>query len=107
MSYEAYNSGATTFCGNPDAKWNTGTKLVPVVSYPELRSETVNAWMSSQVENEQSPNAKAYLEKALDPVRIGSFDGWRAVEVAQSAYHARMDAVFDCAVIESRITILK
>ncbi len=63
--------------------------------------------MLSQVENEQSPPSKAYLKEMLDPARIGSFDGWRALEVAQSAYHARMDALFDCAVIESRINIIK
>lgn len=63
--------------------------------------------MSSQIANEKSPIGRAYLEKALDPARIGSFDGWRALEVVQSTYNARMNTIFDCAVIESRISIIK
>ena len=62
--------------------------------------------MASQITNEQGTLAKAYLTTALDPARIGSFDGWRALEVAQSAYNARMNTLFDCAVIESRISII-
>ena len=61
----------------------------------------------SKIASEQSPLGKAYLEKALDPTRIGSFEGWRVLEVVQSAYNARMNTLFDCSVIEARINIIK
>lgn len=106
MSYETYQSGAT-FCDIEDHPWNKTSRVVGKIVYPELQSETVNAWMTSQIASEQSPLGKAYLEKALDPTRIGSFEGWRVLEVVQSAYNARMNTLFDCSVIEARINIIK
>jgi hypothetical protein len=107
MSYETYSSGATTFCDNPEVEWNKTSRSVGKITYPELKSETVNAWMSSQIASETSQLGRAKLQEALDPARIGNFAGWRALEVVQSAYNARMNTLFDCAVIESRISIIK
>ena len=106
MSYEAYSSGATTFCDNPEVEWNKTSRSVGKITYPELKSDTVNAWMSSQITSETSKLGRAKLQEALDPARIGNFAGWRALEVTQSAYNARMNTLFDCAVIESRISII-
>jgi hypothetical protein len=106
MSYESYSTGATAFCDNTDTDWNKTSRLVAKITYPELQSDTVNAWMSSQIAGEQSVFGREKLQKALDPARIGSFDGWRALEVAQTVYNTRMNTLFDCAVIESRMSII-
>jgi hypothetical protein len=106
MSYEAYQSGAT-FCDNEKQPWNDTSRVVAKITYPELKSDTVNAWMSTQITSETSTLGQAKLREILDPVRIGNFSGWRALEGVQSVYHVRMDTLFDCAVIESRMAIIE
>ena len=108
MTYEAYSTEAKNFCETTaEDKWNTWSRLVPVILYPELKWENINAWMSSQIVSETSPVGRANLSEALDPTRIGSYDGIRTLQVAQSAYHAQMNTIFDCAVIESRMSIIE
>lgn len=107
MSFEEYQTSATYFCDNTEAEWNKTSRVVWVLTYPELRAENVNTWMEDMITQEKTPLGKQYLEAALDPGYIWEFDGYKAIEVAQRVYHARMDSLFDCAVIESRIGIIE
>lgn len=113
MKYEDYLSDATAFCDDEKQPWNKwlqegepAKRLVPKLTYPDLRSDAVNAWMEDQIEQERSPLWKEYLKQALDPTYIGSFGWLKTLEAAQNVYHARMNRLFDCAVIESRIGII-
>lgn len=113
MKYEDYLSDATEFCDDEKQPWNKWTKegeparrLVPKLTYPDLQSDAVNKWMEDQIEQERSELWRRYLREALDPTYIGSFDWFKTLEASQNVYHARMNGLFDCAVIESRIGII-
>jgi hypothetical protein len=113
MKYEDYVSDAVSYCDKKDRPWNKWLKdtdplkrLVPKLTFPALESDSVNGWMDDQIKEEKSTLWKRYLEEALDPTYIGSFDGLKTLEAAQSVYHARMNGLFDCAVISSRIGLI-
>ena len=113
MTFDEYLSDATTFCDNPKADWNIwtqegspATRMVPKLTYPAYSSDAVNTWMAQQIEQERSPLGRQYLQEALNPQYIGNFNGIKTLEAAQNVYHARMNTLFDCAVMESRIGII-
>lgn len=107
MTYDEYLSDAISFCDNPEATWNQWvTRMVPKLTYPAYTSDAVNTWMEQQIQQESSPLGRQYLQEALNPQYIGDFNGIKTLEVAQIVYHARMNTLFDCAVMESRIGIM-
>lgn len=126
MTYEEYQSGALNFCDtrtdlwnapstivdaewweSSSTEWNTNTNIVPVIrNFPRLDANDVNDWMMSIIAAERSPIMRNYLRQAYSRDYIGNFPGYKTVEVANIAYHARMNSLFDCAVVESRIVII-
>lgn len=113
MTFDEYATDAEMFCDDTEKEWNqwsnpgeSTTRLVPKLTYPEFEANTVNAWMEQQIDQEKSPLGKEYLKRALDPAYIGNFDGLKSLEAAQNVYHARLNTLFDCAVIESRMGII-
>lgn len=109
MSYEAYQQEARAYCEEGKPWYSETTRNTQQVVYPEIAVSSINSWMSTmraQAENE-SPIMREQLLYGLDPVRIGNIDSNKMLEIAQIAYHARMNTVFDCAVIESRKNIIE
>lgn len=113
MTFDEYITDAKMSCDDPEKEWNQWsnpgeptTRLVPKLTYPEFEANTVNAWMEQQIKQEKSPLGREYLKQALDPAYIGNFDGFKSLEAAQNVYHARLNTLFDCAVIESRLGII-
>jgi len=114
MTYEEYRVEAFNMCDSPEQPWNqtstqgqSPTRLVPIVNiYPPLNAETVNTWKSDMIAQESSEAWREYLSRALDDNRIWQFSGYKSLEIAQQIYHARLNTLFDCAVIESRIAII-
>lgn len=46
---------------------------------------------------------KARLRADLDPIAIGEYSGFKALEVARIGYRSNMNSLFACAVLTSRI----
>lgn len=107
ISYETYQKEAKSYCedGKPWYTWSRNTQRI---SYPPFDIGGINTWIATQRAEalNQPPALRESILEKLDPLRIGSLDSSRALEVAQIAYHSRMDTVFDCAVIEARKKII-
>lgn len=54
-----------------------------------------------------SDDEKLRLKRDLDPVRIGEYSGFKALEVARIGYRTRMNTLFSCAVVASRIDTMQ
>lgn len=46
------------------------------------------------------------LKRDLDPVRIGEYSGFKTLEIARIGYRTRLNTLFSCAVVGSRIDTL-
>jgi flagellar biosynthesis chaperone FliJ len=49
---------------------------------------------------------KERLRADLDPVTIGEYSGFKALEVARIGYRSNMNALFACAVLSSRVQVI-
>ena len=54
-----------------------------------------------------SDDEKLRLKRDLDPVRIGEYGGFKALEIARIGYRTRMNTLFSCAVVSSRINTMQ
>lgn len=93
-------------CDASDKKWmdsKQGGSLSEPPKYPALDAATINAHIISAI----STDTTGKLAQELDPAKIGSFDGLKTLEVARIEYRNAMNDLFACAVIDSRIQILK
>ncbi len=54
-----------------------------------------------------SEDEKLRLKRDLDPVRIGEYSGFKALEIARIGYRTRMNTLFSCAVVSSRIDTMQ
>lgn len=106
QSYTEYIEWSEKFCDDSTKPWGKNNTLVPQIDYPELTDAAVNAtltkWRDSKTEW-MIGDEKSRLRYDLDPVRIGEYEGFKALEVARIGYRANMNALFACGVISSRI----
>ncbi len=110
QTYEEYIKESNTFCDDSTKPWGTNNTLVPKIDYPELRDTAVNATLVQWRNNTPKwmvGDEKTRLREDLDPVVIGEFRGFKALEVARIGYRSNMNALFACAVISSRINSMK
>lgn len=109
QSYEEYIAWSEKFCDDSTKPWWKNNTLVPKIDYPELTDASVNAtitkWRDSKPEW-MIWDEKSRLRYDLDPVRIGEFDWFKALEVARIGYRANMNSLFACGVISSRINTI-
>ena len=110
QTYDDYIKESGTFCDDSSKPWGTNNTLVPKIDYPELSDSAVNAtlvkWRNSKPEW-MVGDEKTRLKEDLDPITIGEFRGFKALEVARIGYRSNMNALFACAVISSRINSMK
>ncbi len=109
MSYETYQQESRSYCEDGKPWYSEATRNSQKVTYPKLDTDSINTWISiqrAQAENE-SPTMRDAILQQLDPVRLGAIESSKVLEIAQVAYHARMNTTFDCAVIESRKNIIE
>jgi hypothetical protein len=109
QSYEEYQSGATAYCDSDKRPWNTGSTIVPEIDYPQFTTNTVNAAMARWRDGSITinDNEKIRLRRDLDPVTIGEYTGLKTLEVARIMYRTRMNTLFSCGIIGSRIDTVK
>lgn len=109
QTYEDYLSGATTYCDSKDRSWAAGSTLVPEIDYPAFSTDAVNAAIRTWRDGVNTINAdeKLRLRRDLDPVTIGEYSGFKTLEVARIVYRTRMNSLFACGVIGSRIDTVK
>ncbi len=106
QTYEQYTKAATDYCESTDRSWSGSNSLVWKIDYPELQSDTINATMSKWRDN--TPEWSIWSEKDrlkndLSPNRIGEYSGFKTLEIARIGYRSKMNQVFACGVISSRI----
>jgi hypothetical protein len=54
-----------------------------------------------------SDDERLRLRRDLDPVTIGEYDGFKTLEIARIGYRTRMNTLFSCAVVASRLDTLQ
>lgn len=105
--YEAYKKEADSYCDSNDRSWKDSNALIPKIDYPELDG---NAFNNAMAKWKSDPRVigdeKSRLESDLDPVKIGEFSGFKALEATRIGYRSRMNSLFACAIISSRIDTL-
>lgn len=110
QTYEAYTKESQLYCDDAMKPWGTGNTLVPKIDYPELSSTSVNATLTKWRDNNPSwmvGEEKSRLRADLDPVTIGEYSGFKALEVARIGYRSNMNRLFACAVLTSRYKTIK
>lgn len=105
-TYEQYLQNTKNQCEQNDVPWKKYNSLVPVPQYPKLESSAVNAQITSPNLENLSWEEKERLKKDLSLERIGSFQGFKTLEVARLQYRSTMNSLFACSAIESRLLIL-
>lgn len=109
QTYEEYKTESTKYCDGNERSWSAAKSLVPKIDYSEFTTGAINATLSNWRaglfwENEDE---KIRLKRDLDPVRIGEYSGFKALEIARIGYRTRMNTLFSCAVMSSRINTLQ
>ena len=110
QSYEDYKTTKDTFCSDSTKPWSTDNRLVPEIEYPELSDTAVNATLATWRDNTPRwmvGDEKVRLRSDLDPVRIGDFSGFKALEVVRIGYRSNMNSLFACGIVSSRLDTLK
>jgi hypothetical protein len=109
MSYTTYLKSKED-CDAPSKSWNKEgvSSKVPEIDYPEFSTSAVNAAITKwKTENSDQKwflqSEQERLMKDLDPVRIGNFTGFKTLEVARIGYRTRMNQLFACSIVSSRI----
>lgn len=105
--YSFYLEKSKEECDNPNALWGQHNALVPVPQYAELSANAVNG----QIEKTQNSDAitdeeRIRLAGQLNMNAIGSFDGFKTLEVARLQYRSTMNSIFACGIVSSRLSIL-
>lgn len=106
QTYQDFKQLLASDCDASDKKWmnsSEGGSLAVPPEYPELDIGKVNSHILSVI----AADKKGVLATELDPTRIGEFSGLKSLEIARIEYRNTMDDLFACAVIDSRIQILK
>lgn len=81
--------------------------MIPKIDYPELEASAVNKAMAKwKTDTRVIGDEKARLEADLDPKLIGEYSGFKALEAARIGYRSRMNSLFACAIVASRIDTL-
>lgn len=106
-TYEQYQQNAKNLCDSSSLSWGKNNSLVPVPQYPKLESEAVNNQINSPNLENLSLSEKQKLQSELNMQRLGSFDGFKTLEVARLQYRSTMNSVFSCSIIDSRLRILE
>mgnify|MGYP001689624285 FL=1 len=107
-SYQSYLDGAKSYCDSTDRYWGKNNAIRPVPQYPELKASAVNHQISrTQNLSNLSTEEKNRLASELDMSRIGDFSGFKTLEVARLQYRSTMNSLFSCAIVTSRLRILK
>lgn len=107
-SYQSYLDGAKSYCDSTDRYWGKNNAIRPVPQYPELKASAVNHQISrTQNLSNLSTEEKNRLASELDMSRIGDFSGFKTLEVARLQYRSTMNSLFSCAIVNSRLRILK
>ncbi|NRH20569.1 hypothetical protein HOO68_00800 [Candidatus Gracilibacteria bacterium] len=105
--YEAYKKEAESYCDSNDRSWKGWNTLIPKIDYPELEASAINKAMATwKADTRVIGDEKARLEADLNPSLIGEYTGFKALEVARIGYRSRMNSLFACAVVASRIDTL-
>ena len=107
-SYQSYLDGAKSYCDSTDRYWGKNNAIRPIPQYPELKASAVNHQISrTQNLSNLSTEEKNRLASELDMSRIGDFTGFKTLEVARIQYRSTMNSLFSCAIVNSRLRILK
>lgn len=107
-SYQSYLDGAKSYCDSTDRYWGKNNAIRPIPQYPELKANAVNHQISrTQNLSNLSTEEKNRLASELDMSRIGDFTGFKTLEVARLQYRSTMNSLFSCAIVNSRLRILK
>lgn len=109
QTYEDYTKEAGAYCDDTARSWGTNNTLVPKIDYPELSDTVINATLIKWRDNNPKwmvGEEKERLRADLDPVTIGEYSGFKALEVARIGYRSNMNALFACGIISSRIDTL-
>ena len=105
QTYESYQTGSSEYCDSGQRPWNTGSTLVPEIDYPEFTTTTVNAALARWREGTigMSDDEKIRIRRDLDPVTIGEYRGLKTLEVSRIMYRTRLNSLFACGIVASRI----
>ncbi len=106
QSYEDFKALIATNCDAPSKPWmnsKEGWSLSAPPEYPEFNAAKINAHIQEVV----AADTRWMLAEELDATRIWNLDGLKALEIARIEYRWVMNDLFACAVIDSRILILK
>jgi hypothetical protein len=106
QTYEQYTKAASDYCESNLRSWSGSNSLVSKIDYPALNSDTINTTMSDWRNNKQEWyiwSEKDRLQRDLSPTRIGEYTGFKTLEIARIGYRSKMNQLFACGVISSRI----
>lgn len=107
-SFEEYSKNAKAQCESPKTLWHEFNSLQPIPRYAPLQAQSVNKNAESiKTLTSLSDDEKKRLEGELAAERLGSYDGFKTLEVARLQYRSTMDNIFACAIVESRLHIIK
>ncbi len=102
-TFSCYKENLTNLCNAQSSVWNVGPNLWKITEdYADFTSEAQNTKAQAIIASEKNADSKASLRELLDPSRIGSFDGFRSVEIARIQYRNNMNRIFSCAVAAGR-----
>lgn len=108
ISYDEYRKEATRSCESGKPWYSEKTRNAQTLLYPELNNDSIRAWINMQIERaEPGTPLRETLLWELSPVRLWLWGENKILHIIQVVYHARMNTVFDCAVIESRKNIIE
>lgn len=105
QTYESYQSGAMDYCDSSRRSWSRDNSIVSKIDYPEFNTQAVNTtllrWRTDTriLWNDE----KSRIQRDLDPITIGEFSGFKTLEIARIGYRTRMNSLFACVIIWSRI----
>ena len=107
QTYEAYQRESTNYCDGAERTWAQDKSLVPKIDYSEFATGAINATLAKSRNNTQTSNdEKLRIKSDLDPIRIGEYSGFKALEIARVNYRTQMNSLFACGIISSRIDTL-
>lgn len=103
-SYECYrDTTLKNYCQDPSQAWNTAPNFWAITdAYVAFESSVQNSQIQKIIAGETNAEEKARLQKDLSLSRIGTFAGFRAVEIARVQYRNNMNRIFSCAVVAGR-----
>lgn len=101
-AFSDYLSNVDLYCKNPNMPWNKDDlsfwKIT--VDYAPFSPELLKNTQSKLISTETDAGEKSRIEASLRA--IGTYEWYRALEVARITYQTNMNRIFSCAVVSSR-----